>query len=191
MNTSKAVIRKNSDRRLYHSAASRYVKLDDIARMLRDGLDIQVVDARSGKDITRVILTQIIVEETKGQETGPPLPLLKQLVMASDRATHEFLSWYLNSTLELYQKAQQAVQSKITDARAAVSGPLEVVRNLLAGRPWPPAREGGEVEELRSRVVELEARVAELSARPVRQKGRTAKQNTDAVTPRTSRRKQP
>jgi polyhydroxyalkanoate synthesis repressor PhaR len=163
MNTTKAVIRKNSDRRLYHSAESRYVKLEDIARMLRDGMDVQVVDSRNGKDITRVILTQVIVEETRGQETGPPLPLLKQLVMASDRATHEFLSWYLSSTLELYHKAQQAVQTKVSDARTAVSGPLDFVRNLLAGRTFPPTLDAAEVAELRQRVLELEARVAELS----------------------------
>jgi hypothetical protein len=91
------------------------------------------------------------------------LPLLKQLVMASDRATHEFLSWYLSSTLELYHKAQQAVQTKVSDARTAVSGPLDFVRNLLAGRTFPPTLDAAEVAELRQRVLELEARVAELS----------------------------
>jgi polyhydroxyalkanoate synthesis repressor PhaR len=153
----RTVIRKNTDRRLYHGEGKRYVKLEDIARMIREGQDVEVMDARTGKDITSVILTQIIVEDTRNGEAGPPLPLLKQLVRASDRATHEFLSWYLNNTMELYQKAQQAVQSRLSDARSAVAGPLEFVRGLLSGG------EAMEIEQLRARVQELEARVAELS----------------------------
>jgi polyhydroxyalkanoate synthesis regulator protein len=131
--------------------------------MLREGQDVEVVDGRTGKDVTRTVLTQIIVEDSRSDEAGPPLPLLKQLVLASDRATHEFIAEHLGSTLELYQKAQQAVQTRISDARAAVAGPLEAVRALLAGLQSLPASHDRELEELRSRVKELEARVAELT----------------------------
>lgn len=175
MKKAKVLIRKYSDRRLYDTGASRYVKLEDVARMVRDGIDVQVVDARTGKDLTSMILTQVIVEDARGRESALPLQLLQQLVRASDRATHEFLSWYLNSTLDLYQKAQETVRARVSEAKTAASSPLEFVRHLLAGHVWPPTPDTGEVEKLRRRVEELEARLAQpkKTARPARErKGR-------------------
>jgi len=155
------LIRKYSDRRLYDTTASRYVKLQDIARMVREGIDLEVRDARSGKDLTSMVLTQIIVEEAREKQTALPLELLQQLVKASDRATHEFLSWYLHNTLDLYRKAQESVRTRLSEAKSAVSSPLEFVRHLLAGQPWPETPEG-DVEKLRRRIAELEARLAQL-----------------------------
>ena len=176
MKNPEVLIRKYSDRRLYDTGASRYAKLDDIARMVRDGSDIRVVDGRTGKDVTHIILTQIIAENAKERQIALPLPLLTQIVRASDKATHDFLSWYLNSTLDLYQKAQNSVNTKLSKAKKAVSTPLDCVRNLLAAHSWPPVPEGGEVEELRRQFEELQARLAqpEKSARRAPQRGRRA-----------------
>jgi polyhydroxyalkanoate synthesis repressor PhaR len=162
----KRVIKKYSDRRLYDSSASRYVKLEDVARMVRDGVDVKVVDARSGKDLTYVTFTQIILEDAREREAPLPLQLLQQLVRASDKATHEFLSWYLNSTLDLYQKAQDTLRTRYPEAKTILARPVEFVRGLLAEHAWPPAPpapsapEREEVERLRRRVEELEAKRA-------------------------------
>ena len=59
MKNREVLIRKYSDRRLYDTGASRYEKLDDIARMVRDGSDIRVVDGRTGKDVTHIILKSL------------------------------------------------------------------------------------------------------------------------------------
>ncbi len=160
---SRIVIRKYGNRRLYDTSASRYVNLDDIARAIRGGSEVEVVDARTGEDLTRVILTQIIVEAARDSETGLPLHFLRQLVMASDKATHEFLSWYMNTALDVYRKAQETVQSGFAEARHAVSSPLEFVRGLLGAQP--PAARDAELEELRRRVQELEARLARRPAK--------------------------
>ena len=165
------VIKKYSDRRLYDARASRYVKLDDIAQMIREGMDVRVQDARTGKDLTYMILTQIVVEDARERETALPLQLLRQLVRASDRATHDFLSWYLNSTLDLYQKAQEGVRNRFSEAKSIVSSPLDFVRNLLSGQPWPPAADAGEVDRLRRRVEELEAELSKVRA-PARKRRR-------------------
>ena len=77
------IIRKYPNRRLYDTSAGRYVNLEDVAHLIRQGVDVQVVDARTGDDLTRVILTQIIVEDAKEQPAGLPLDLLRQLVMAT------------------------------------------------------------------------------------------------------------
>ena len=160
MKNPEVLIRKYSDRRLYDTGSSRYVKLEDIARMVRDGIDVRVVDARSGKDLTHVILTQIIVDDAREREIALPLQLLTQLVRASDKATHDFLTWYLNSTLDLYKKAQDTVQTRLSSAKSAVTSPLEFVRNLLSGQSWPPpASPSGEADELRRRIEELQSRL--------------------------------
>jgi len=147
------VIRKYANRRLYDTSAGRYVNLEDVASLIRRGVDVQVVDARTGEDVTRVVLTQIIVEDARDRPAGLPLELLRQLIVATDRAGHEFIMWYLKAALEAYQRVQEGVQTRLSDVRSAALSPLGIVRNLFA----PPAN--GEVEELRQRVAELEARV--------------------------------
>lgn len=163
------LIRKYSDRRLYDTDASRYVKLDDIARMVRDGLNVRVVDGRTGKDLTHLIFTQIIVENAREQEIALPMQLLTQLVRASDKATHDFLTWYLNNTLDLYKKAQEAVHTKLSTAKNAVASPLDFVRNLLAGqslRSQAEPTQTAELEALRHQIHELQARLEKQNNRP-------------------------
>jgi polyhydroxyalkanoate synthesis repressor PhaR len=154
----KAIIKKYENRRLYDTGASRYVNLDEVAHMVREGVDVQVLDARTNKDITRVILTQIIMEDAKGTEHNLPLDLLKQLIIVSDRVTHDFLSWYLSTVSEMYQKAQNTLFEK----------PRELVRSLFGAAPAPT--ETQELEALRRRVQELEQRLAQ--ATPPHRKAR-------------------
>ena len=69
---SPVVVKKYANRRLYNTATSSYVTLDDLARMIKDGGDFAAFDAKTGEDITRSVLTQIIVEqEQKGQNLLP------------------------------------------------------------------------------------------------------------------------
>jgi polyhydroxyalkanoate synthesis repressor PhaR len=160
MKNPEVLIRKYSDRRLYDTGASRYVKLQDIARMVRDGSDVRVVDGRTGKDVTRIILTQIIAETAKENQIALPLQLLTQIVRASDKATHDFLSWYLNNTLGLYQKAQNTINTRLSKAKNAATTPLDYALKLLAGHSEPAPGQGSELEQLRHRVEDLQARLA-------------------------------
>ena len=80
------VIKKYENRRLYDTANSRYINLEEIAQMVRSGTSVQVLDAKSGEDLTRVVLTQIIVEDAKGRESGLPLDILRQHVFCAARA---------------------------------------------------------------------------------------------------------
>ncbi|HUN63285.1 MAG TPA: polyhydroxyalkanoate synthesis regulator DNA-binding domain-containing protein [Candidatus Sulfotelmatobacter sp.] len=169
MKNPEVLIRKYSDRRLYDTGASRYVKLEDIASMVRDGIDVRVVDGRSGKDLTNLVFTQIIVENAREREIALPLQLLTQLVRASDKATHDFLTWYLNNTLDLYNKAQETVQTRLSSAKTVVSSPLEFVRNLLVGhslRSQTPSSASEEIEELRRQVRQLQSRLRQRGKRP-------------------------
>lgn len=129
------VIKKYGNRRLYDTSASRYINLDDIARMVRNGKQVQVVDARSGEDLTRVTLAQIIMEDAREQPTGLPLELLRQLIVATDEVGRDFVMWYLRSAFDAYKKLHGALQSGLTGVRSAALTPLEMMQSILKGTP--------------------------------------------------------
>lgn len=167
MKSSTVLIKKYGNRRLYDTSASRYVNLDDVAALIRQGCDVQVTDVKTGEDLTRVTLTQIIVEDAKGQPAGLPLELLRQLIMASDRARQDFLSWYLHTAFDAYQKVQETLQSRLSDVSSVALGPLQRMRTFLAGAlapeqgaAVPPQLDLEEVEQLRRRVAELEMEIS-------------------------------
>jgi len=163
------LIKKYPNRRLYNTSAKAYVNLADLAALIRRGEEIQVVDAKTGEDITRVVLTQIIVEDAKEAPTGLTLELLRRLIMASDRAGQEVIMWYLKSAFETYEKVQDAVEDRLKDVRSAALSPLHLVQNLLTPAPEPKAEE--ELERLRRRVAELEQRQKKPRARGKRRQG--------------------
>ena len=148
------LIKKYPNRRLYNTSSRTYVNLNDLAELIRKGEEVQVVDAKTGEDITRIVLTQIIVEDAKDAPTSLPLELLRQLIMASDRAGQEFIMWYLKSAFDTYEKVQDAVQTRLQDVRSAALSPLNLVKTLL--NPSADGKAQEELEQLRRRVAELE-----------------------------------
>ncbi len=169
MKLGSVLIKKYGNRRLYDTGGSRYVNLDDIAALIREGREVQVVDAKTGKDLTRVTLTQIITEDAKDKPTGLPLELLRQLIVASDEVRQEFVMWYLKSAFDAYQKVQDTVQTRLGDVQSAILSPVDMVKKLLGTSPVGLGSHESEVEMLRRRVAELETRVAK-SSRPKRRK---------------------
>jgi polyhydroxyalkanoate synthesis repressor PhaR len=155
------IIKKYGNRRLYDTATSRYINLEEIATLVRDGKEVRVVDAKTGQDLTRVTLTQIIVEDAKDGPTGLPLALLRQLIVASDHVGREFVMWYLNSAFNAYQKVQASLQSGLSEVRSAALSPLQMTKGFIQGG-------GADNKALRKRVAELEAR----PKKPARQRTR-------------------
>jgi polyhydroxyalkanoate synthesis repressor PhaR len=158
------IIKKYENRRLYDATNSRYINLDEIARMVRDGQELRVVDAVSGEDLTRLILTQIIVEDAKEPDSTFPLDILRQMVVASGKATQENMVKYMKSVVDMYQNAYRALTPL---------GPMDFVPGMP--RPSQPSEHqtaGNTTEqELRQRVEELEtlmARMAEQKNAPVK-----------------------
>lgn len=139
------VIRKYGNRRLYDTSASRYINLDELATMVRVGEDVQVVDAKSGEDLTRVTLTQIIVEDAKDERVALPLEVLRELIVASNHAGRDFVMWYLKSAFDAYRKIEKSVQT------TALS-PLQAMKSLIGA----PSDGEVELERLQQRVAELE-----------------------------------
>lgn len=166
MSRAKIVVKKYGNRRLYDTSASRYVNLEDLAEMIRGGAEVQVVDAKTGQDLTRVTLTQIIVEDAKEQPAGLPLELLRQLIVASDQARQDFMMWYLKSAFDSYRKVQETVQEQLSGVRAAAAVPLEAMRELFTGR----AQTDPQLDELRRRIAELETKLKKKTAGARRKK---------------------
>ena len=160
MSAETIVIKKYANRRLYDTSNSRYINLEDIGALVRNGKDVQVVDANTGEDLTRVTLTQIIVEDAKEQPSGLPLVLLRQLIVTTDHVGQEFILWYLKSAFETYQKVQNSVQDRLSQMQSAALSPLQAMKNFLqsSAAPEKPAEPSAELLELRRRVAELETR---------------------------------
>ncbi len=118
----KVVLKKyGKNRRLYDTSSSRYVNLDEVATLVRNGTEVQIVDAKTGEDLTRGCLMQIVMEDAKEKPTGLPLELLRQLVVASDHVGREFIMWYLNSAFDAYRKVQNTVEDGLSEVKSAAS----------------------------------------------------------------------
>ena len=180
MSPATIVIKKYPNRRLYDTARSRYINLEDIAAFVRGGKDVQVLDAQTGEDLTRVTLTQIIVDDAKQQPTGLPLELLKQLIVSSDQVGREFIMWYLKSAYEAYHAVQSKLQSGLTDMQSAAMSPISMMKNFIqsqvAGKSVP---EGSSATSEELRV--LHERITELEARMKKPKKKRAPQKRKAV----------
>jgi polyhydroxyalkanoate synthesis repressor PhaR len=98
------LIKKYSNRRLYDTAASSYVNLDQVASLVRKGHALKVVDAKTGEDLTRQVLTQIIVEDARQPDGGAPVEFLRDMIRATDRAQRDFFEWYLSAAAEAYKR---------------------------------------------------------------------------------------
>ncbi len=160
MATDTVVIKKYGNRRLYDTAGSRYVNLDEIAALVRQGKSVQVVDAKSGRDLTRVVLTQIITEDAKEKPTGLPLELLRQLIVASDQVRQEFVMWYLKSAFDTYEKVQSAMSNRLSEVESAILSPVETMKRFLGAPPASSGADAGtELDSLRKRIAELEDRL--------------------------------
>ena len=106
----KVTIKKYANRRLYDTESSTYITLDRLAQMVREGREFEVVDAKSGEDITRQVLTQIIVDEEARGATMLPINFLKQLIGLYGNSMQNFVPSYLEAAMDAFQRNQSAVK---------------------------------------------------------------------------------
>jgi polyhydroxyalkanoate synthesis repressor PhaR len=173
----KVVLKKyGKNRRLYDTSSSRYVNLDEVATLVRNGTEVQIVDAKTGEDLTRGCLMQIVMEDAKEKPTGLPLELLRQLVVASDHVGREFIMWYLNSAFDAYHKVQNTFESGLSEVQSAAGSPLQLVKTFIQSTMSEKPAEGSELQELRKRVADLEKKPK--SSNRKRQRGKATKPPT-------------
>ena len=118
------IIKKYANRRLYNTQSSSYITLDDLARMTREGVDFQVLDAKTGTDITHQILTQIIMEEESHGEQMLPISFLRQLISMYGNSMQALMPHYLEATMDNFR----ANQRKLQETWQASMGPDALAR---------------------------------------------------------------
>jgi len=143
------VIKKYANRRLYHTGTSSYVTLEDLARMVKDGEDFVVKDAKTGDDITRAVLGQIIFEQEGRGQHLLPTAFLRQLIRFYGDSVQTILPSYLESSLSSFTRNQDQLREQM--ARAFKGDALGLIeeqtrRNMEmfseAMRLWTPLTAG-------------------------------------------------
>ncbi len=105
------IIKKYANRRLYNTASSSYITLDDLARMVRENVEFQVLDAKTGDDITHQILTQIIMdEEANGGQQMLPVSFLRQLIGMYGNSMQAMMPSYLEASMTNFRENQSKIR---------------------------------------------------------------------------------
>src|SRR5271170_602039 len=179
-------IKKYANRRLYNTGTSTYVTLEDLAGMVKSGEDFVVYDAKTGDDITRSVLTQIIFEqENKEGQNLLPIAFLRQLIRFYGDSMQMLVPRYLEVSIESLTREQAKFREQLTNAfGGGPFAPLEdqVRRNMAmferafamfmpfarreaqnAEAEKTPAATGGEIDDLKRQLEEMQKRIEKLS----------------------------
>lgn len=105
------IIKKYANRRLYNTASSSYITLEDLAKMVRENVEFQVLDAKTGDDITHQILTQIIMdEEANGGQQMLPVSFLRQLIGMYGNSMQALMPSYLEASMANFRENQSKIR---------------------------------------------------------------------------------
>jgi polyhydroxyalkanoate synthesis repressor PhaR len=182
------IIKKYANRRLYNTGTSTYVTLEDLASMLKKGTDFTVYDAKSGEDITRSVLAQIIFEqENKEGQNLLPIAFLRQLIRFYGDSMQMLVPRFLEASIDSLTKEQGKLREQMTQAFGGVGfGPMEdqVRRNMeMFERTFAmfapfarrenqaatttetdekPQPSGGEIDDLKRQMEEMQKRIDRL-----------------------------
>ncbi len=178
-NTTSVIIKKYANRRLYNTETSSYITLDHLAAMVREGRDFQVLDAKTNEDITRSVLTQIIVEEESRGQTMLPVNFLRQLISLYGDGLQSMVPQYLEASMQAFRQNQEKLQQTFGNAFGGVGlGAFEKIaeQNMAmmqaAAQLWtktsstaaPAAAEpaGNEIDALKSQLAAMQAKIDQL-----------------------------
>jgi polyhydroxyalkanoate synthesis repressor PhaR len=187
------VIKKYANRRLYNTQTSSYVTLDHLCEMVKQGTEFEVRDARTGDDITRSVLTQIIFEEEAKGQSLLPIKFLRQLIRFYGDSLQSFVPGYLDMSMDSFSKNQETMRNRMAEAFGGGSQVIEAMtrQNLAmferamqmftpfvpkpATRPGEdeprassaaePRKPSEDISELKSEIEAMRRQLAELSQR--------------------------
>jgi len=181
------IIKKYANRRLYNTASSAYVTLEDLRELVAQDVDFRVVDAKSGDDLTRAVLTQILAEAEQGGASLLPIGFLRQIIgMYGDGMSSWMVPQYLEAMSGWFEKHQQETRKTMEGAfgsvfpvGASMDAMEEATRRNLAAFDqamrafWPtaagaetapadaPAKEDG-LDDLRRKLAEMQQQLDDL-----------------------------
>lgn len=171
------LIKRYASRRLYNTETSDYVTLDDIAEFIRDGREVQIIDLKSGDDLTRQYLLQIIAEHESRGENVLPVNVLTDLVRSYSTQASSIVPDFLQASFEMLRDGQSAMMENMGKANPLAAMPgLEAMRaqqeafmkamtGAMPGMPGTTgARDEGEqdLSDIRKQLAELQEKLSKL-----------------------------
>ena len=168
--SAKVTIKKYANRRLYDTESSTYITLDRLAAMVREGREFEVVDAKTGEDLTRQVLTQIIVEEEARGSTMLPVNFLRQLIGLYGNQMQGMVPQYLEAAMDAFQKNQSAMRdtfgaNAFADIAKRNMAMFEDASRAFTGKAKveePKAAPSADVDQLRAELAALQAKIDRL-----------------------------
>lgn len=121
------VIKKYANRRLYDTSTSQYVTLDHLRDLVKDGTDFQVVDAKSGEDLTRGVLAQIIFEEESRGANLLPVDFLRQLISFYGDSLQTVVPGYLQMSMNNFAQQQEEMRARMTEAMTSPQASMAMI----------------------------------------------------------------
>ena len=138
------VIKRYGNRRLYNTETRGYVNYAELAKLIRDGQDVQVIDSTSKEDVTKAVLIQLILEEEKNNKTVLPTQFLFQLLRSREESMQDFFKNHLSASYDAYVRTKEEFDKRFRSVlEMAVSAPqmweklipgADIVREVLIGR---------------------------------------------------------
>jgi len=171
------IIKKYANRRLYNTRTSSYITLDHLAQMVKDNVEFQVIDAKTGADLTHSILAQIIMEEETTGSQMLPTNFLRQLIGMYGNSMQALLPGYLEASMDHFRENQVKLRKAIEDSIGANPLAQLAQRNMeifkaaasafVPGAATPaadkaPASDADELATLRSQVEEMRQKLDKL-----------------------------
>jgi polyhydroxyalkanoate synthesis repressor PhaR len=159
------IIKKYANRRLYDTESSTYITLERLAQMVRQKKQFKVIDAKSGDDITRSVLAQIIMEEEARGATMLPVNFLRQLISMYGDSMQAVVPHYLEASLEQLQRNQSQFREAMAGAFASNPFAELARRNMEMFTAAASGRKGAEPEkgdDTRAELAALKAQLQEL-----------------------------
>ncbi len=175
------LIKRYASRRLYNTETSDYVTLEDIAEFIRDGRDVQIIDLKSGDDLTRQYLLQIIAEHESRGENMLPINVLNDLVRSYTTQATSMVPEFLATSFDMLQKSQSQMMESMTKANPLAGMPaMEAIRAQqeaflkamtgqmnMTGMPSAPAEaEAGEdkedLDEIKKQLSDLQDKLSKM-----------------------------
>ncbi len=190
--TPPVTIKKYANRRLYNTATSSYVTLEHLCQMVKDGVDFVVYDAKTGEDITRQVLTQIIVEEEGKGQNLLPISFMRKLISFYGDNMQWAVPSYLDHSMQSFSRNQERMREYFSKTVGGMF-PFDALSHMgkqnlammeqamkmftpfsapgegdAAEQPSPPPQPSREINELRRRLDELEREIGTMGKTPAK-----------------------
>ncbi len=172
------IIKKYANRRLYNTETSTYITQTDLRDLIRQGRNVEVVDAKSGEDLTRQTLAQVILEEEAKGAAMLPVSFLRQVIGFYDNSMQTILPHYLEMVMGVFQQNQQRIRDETNKTLGAFSpfmqlqamqrmqrSQVEQLQHMMGlFNPFLRPQDGSASADPAARIKELEAELARLKA---------------------------